>query len=326
MFEKEAEDNKPPYAFCSFNTKCELWKSGFCQGAKFGYSKGLAEGRKELEEKISVLLSCKNCPENKGGFICVKEYEGKCLSQKIEFIKELEKEKCELLGVIQGKDKVIQELKKENRVLKCFIKDLIYENHNICSQFSNTTCLFNSDYRNRAEELVGEKLSLGKKLNFQRRLKMTKGELKPIDTSKYKITETGQVLKMTKEECEIETSKAIMEIRTHIAKLEKENAELKEKVSYLEDNLRVARKDRKNLQLKVGKGLKEFIKDCPYSALKLYANGYYIEQLTKAKEIIKDYMIIVKGAHTTVCGVPEENRTIYVLKLNEEAEQFLNKE
>ena len=105
-----------------------------------------------------------------------------------------------------------------------------------------------------------------------------------------------------------------------------ENAELKEKVSYLEDNLRVARKDRKNLQLKVGKGLKEFIKDCLYSALKFYANGYYAEQLTKAKEIIKDYMTIVKGSHSTVCGVPEENRTIYVLQLNEEAEEFLNSE
>ena len=67
----------------------------------------------ELKEKISVLLSCKNCSENKGGWICVKEYENKCLAQKIEFIKELEKEKCELLGIIQGKDKVIQELKKE---------------------------------------------------------------------------------------------------------------------------------------------------------------------------------------------------------------------
>ncbi len=39
MFEKEAEDNKPPYAFCSYNTKCELWKSGFQQGAEFGYNK-----------------------------------------------------------------------------------------------------------------------------------------------------------------------------------------------------------------------------------------------------------------------------------------------
>lgn len=50
------------------------------------------------------------------------------------------------------------------------------------------------------------------------------------------------------------------------------------------------------------------------------------KQLTKAKEIIKDYMTIVKGTHITICSVSEENRTINVLKLNEEAEQFLNKE
>ena len=55
-------------------------------------------------------------------------------------------------------------------------------------------------------------------------------------------------------------------------------------------------------------------------------NAELKEQLTKAKEIIKDYLTIAKGSHTTVCGVPEENRTIYVLKLNEEAEQFLNGE
>ena len=55
-------------------------------------------------------------------------------------------------------------------------------------------------------------------------------------------------------------------------------------------------------------------------------NAEMKEQLTKAKEIIKDYMTIAKGSHTTVCGVPEENRTINVLKLNEEAEQFLNRE
>ena len=55
-------------------------------------------------------------------------------------------------------------------------------------------------------------------------------------------------------------------------------------------------------------------------------NSTYSEikkQLNKTKEIIKDYMTIVKGSHTTVCGVSEENRTINVLKLNEEAEQFL---
>ena len=61
--------------------------------------KNLAEIEKEnteLKEKISILLSCKNCPENKGGWICAKEYENKCLAQKIEFIKELEKENAEL--------------------------------------------------------------------------------------------------------------------------------------------------------------------------------------------------------------------------------------
>lgn len=46
----------------------------------------------ELEQKISVLLSCKDCPENKGGYICEKEYEGKCLAQKIQYIKELQEE------------------------------------------------------------------------------------------------------------------------------------------------------------------------------------------------------------------------------------------
>ena len=50
----------------------------------------------ELEEQISILLSCKNCPENKGGYICEKEYEGKCLSQKTQYIKELQEENAEL--------------------------------------------------------------------------------------------------------------------------------------------------------------------------------------------------------------------------------------
>lgn len=34
-------------------------------------------------------------------------------------ITELEKEKCELLGIIQGKDKVIAELKVQNEKMKC---------------------------------------------------------------------------------------------------------------------------------------------------------------------------------------------------------------
>lgn len=39
MFEKEAEDNKPPYAYCALDTKCELWKDGFQKGAEFVYNK-----------------------------------------------------------------------------------------------------------------------------------------------------------------------------------------------------------------------------------------------------------------------------------------------
>ena len=49
--EKEAEDNKPPYAFCTLDTKCELWKDGFQKGAKFGYNKGKADG---LKAKINI--------------------------------------------------------------------------------------------------------------------------------------------------------------------------------------------------------------------------------------------------------------------------------
>lgn len=53
MFEKEAKENKPPYACCSFNTGCELWEDGFQRGAEFGYNKAnewhnLNENSKDL--------------------------------------------------------------------------------------------------------------------------------------------------------------------------------------------------------------------------------------------------------------------------------------
>ena len=73
----------------------------------------------ELEEKISVLLSCKNCPENKGGFICVKEYEDKCLAQKIQYIKELKEEIKNLKKTYcKQRNKRIDDLQKENAELK----------------------------------------------------------------------------------------------------------------------------------------------------------------------------------------------------------------
>lgn len=85
----------------------------------WGFYKGCVVGLEynnkqitELEEKISVLLSCKKCPEDKGGYICAKEYENKCLAQKIEFIKELKKEKAVL------KERNIKDCKDFNRAVE----------------------------------------------------------------------------------------------------------------------------------------------------------------------------------------------------------------
>ena len=56
MFEKEAEENKPPYACCSFNTGCELWEDGFQRGAEFGYNK-VNEWHKQEVNDIYDLIS-----------------------------------------------------------------------------------------------------------------------------------------------------------------------------------------------------------------------------------------------------------------------------
>ena len=113
----------------------------------------------KLQEKISVLLSCTNCPENKGGWICEKEYENKCLTQKIEFIKELEEEKCELLGIIQGKDKVIQELEKENAELKeKYVKE--------CEDTMYVVTDYNKQLT-KAKEIIKEMLSILPKENIE---------------------------------------------------------------------------------------------------------------------------------------------------------------
>ena len=115
MFEKEAEEfeRRKHYRY-EDNDYCGDIADGiiqaYQQGAEFGYNKAFVEADKnlkaivtdfnkenaELQEKISVLLSCKNCPENKGGWICAKEYENKCLPQKIVYIKELKKENAQL--------------------------------------------------------------------------------------------------------------------------------------------------------------------------------------------------------------------------------------
>lgn len=93
---------------------------------------------------------------------------------------------------------------------------------------------------------------------------------------------------MTDKECEIETSKAIMEMRNHIAELKEENEELKEQCSILADcNTCHSTCKNENIEMK--------------------------KQLTKAKEIIKEMLSIL----------PKENiEGIY--EITEKAEQFLN--
>ncbi len=179
----------------------------------------------------------------------IVQYAEENLGKAFKAIAELEKEKCELLGIIQGKDKVIQELEKENANLKALRK---YE------------------------------------------LNVAKLEIEKLEQRNAKLIALINAERERQEKCDD------VHLRK-IAELEKENA-----------------------------GLKAFRRDCikltEDNVVMAKQRGEIAAQLTKAKEIIKDYMTIVKGAHTTVCGVSEENRTIYVLQLNEEAEEFLNSE
>ena len=68
----------------------------------------------ELEEKISILLSCNSCPDNKGGLLCQKEYEDKCLAQKIQYIKELQEENAELKKIEEEYYDFIQKKNEED--------------------------------------------------------------------------------------------------------------------------------------------------------------------------------------------------------------------
>ena len=97
---------------------------------------------------------------------------------------------------------------------------------------------------------------------------------------------------MTKEECEIETSKAIMEMRKRIAELEKENAELKERNAELRGmyvhSAREAGTYKQFLELKEKENaeLKKLKRECETSLCRAEYQ-YNYEQLTKAKELLE---------------------------------------
>lgn len=96
-------------------------------------------------------------------------------------------------------------------------------------------------------------------------------ELKPIDPTKYKVTETGQVIKMTEKDlCGGKTFKEVMqEVEFHIsdkkriAKLEKENAQLRLKLDALEGQI-------------------------PWQDIK--DKSEVIGKLTKAKELLRKFL------------------------------------
>ena len=129
MFEKEAEDNKPPYAFCTLYTKCELWKDGFQQGAEFGYNKckeelnhkGLAlqsDMDKTIEQNIALKkentelkeenteLKTKKIPQLERKIASIRGCHSvavKKLNARIEQVERLKKENAELRQKLRSK-------------------------------------------------------------------------------------------------------------------------------------------------------------------------------------------------------------------------------
>ena len=118
---------------------------------------------------------------------------------------------------------------------------------------------------------------------------------------------------MTKEECKIETSKAIMEMRNHIAELEKENAELRYQLNKnpcvktpewycsdcLKENAELQEQNRKLLESCEG-------------ATMMY------EDLIKAKEIIRLLLHALKNKGSDYTFALENTHPVLA-----EAEKFL---
>ena len=113
---------------------------------------------------------------------------------------------------------------------------------------------------------------------------MTKDELKPIDISKYRITETGQVTRMTEEDLRKQATSTV----------EWENTPVLDRPLFVHAYITGA-KPRENR-------IEELEKE----------NAELEKQLTKAKGIIKDMLRIL----------PKENIE-GVYEITEEVEQFL---
>lgn len=178
---------------------------------------------------------------------------------------------------------------------------------------------------------------------------MNKEELKPIDVSKYEITETGQVLKMTKkQEFRKQTEEAKFEAFSFMCK---KVAELEEKLKHAEENCinktcvvfkdkedcvaKILELENKNAELKEkltairnAKDKYDMSKD--KSIIKAFGAEYTLfcdleriledwqedDQLTKAKELLKQWVELYKPK---LEGYP-------ITPIQEQTEQFLNSE
>lgn len=79
------------------------------------------------KDKGALIDKVRELKKENASLKAIRKYELNVAKLEIEKLEqrnaELEKEKCELLGIIQGKDKVIQELEKENEQLKAQIEE-----------------------------------------------------------------------------------------------------------------------------------------------------------------------------------------------------------
>lgn len=149
--EKEAGNWLRKYLLCcNCEKKCKcIDNNSYCEELVLKAYVDSAEAREkriaDLEEKISNLLSCKNCSENKGGFICQKEYEDKCLAQKIQYIKELQQENAELKSVERMAlySKMSDQLTKAKEIIKKML-----------AEFDRLDVLCNYQLRKEAEQFL----------------------------------------------------------------------------------------------------------------------------------------------------------------------------
>lgn len=116
---------------------------------------------------------------------------------------------------------------------------------------------------------------------------MTKDELKPIDTSKYKITETGQVLKIIKEfKQTVELEEEYYANRPTEPYSEEDSPSSWANIAYYaEENLDKAFKLISELKNENAELKEKYAKECEDT---MYIVTDYSKQLVKAKTIIRN--------------------------------------